>query len=325
MYKDYSYVRGFNYQPGNGSCSYENWMWFDDERVKRELTWGKKAFPKINTIRLWLSYDAWLRSDNSFMNHVEKALCICNELGLKVIPVLFNRWHNAFCDNGGLYAEKLLPGSDMYDRFFFKDYVKDICGRYRDDNRILLWDLCNEPFSFNKPFEKMLPVVQADIAFLTDVSEFVSSIGVIHDVGISIHGSINKEMMEAVNRISTVFLIHPYLQWTPDAEEFEQRCSAVLQHLDWQVDFAKKNDKGILVTESCWGSIDDERFAENIQKSLIEYTNRNIGFLAHALCHSEVADLHAPKYGPILSDLGQFNFLDQNGKIRPCLEVFNEF
>ena len=55
--KDYAWVRGFNYQPGGGSCSYENWMWFDGERFARELDWGKAAFPGMNALRLLLRPD----------------------------------------------------------------------------------------------------------------------------------------------------------------------------------------------------------------------------------------------------------------------------
>lgn len=325
MVKNYSHVRGFNYQPGYGSCSYENWMWFDARQMKQELEWGKSAFPNLNTIRLWLSWDAYLREPVAFLANFEKALELCDSLGIQVIPVLFNRWHNAFCDNGGIYAQRLLPGSQMYSRYFFQPYLEAICTPYKNDSRVLLWDLCNEPFSYNKSFDKMRPVVKAEIDWITDMSDCMCSIGVSQDVGISIHGSTNREMMEAVAPISTVFLIHPYLQWTADAEEYDARCRAVIEHLDWQVCFAKEQSKGILVTECCWGSIDDDVFADNIRRSLTEYTKRGLGFVAHALCHSEVADLHAPKYGPILADMGQFNFLDQNGRLRPGLEVFNSF
>ena len=322
---DFSRVRGFNYQPGYGSTSYENWMWFDGDAVRRELGWGKKAFPGINTIRLWLSWDAYVRNPQAFTQHFEEALQICESYGLRVIACLFNRWHNAFCDNGGVYLEKLIPGSQQYDRWFFRPYLEDVCAAHRSDPRILVWDLCNEPFSHDMPFSQARATVDCEVSWLKDMFACLREIGVEQHIGTSIHGAVNREMMEAVDCVSTVFMIHPYLQWTPDARAFAERCRKVIDHLDWQVGYAAARSKPVFVTECCWGSIDSRRFAENIRATLTEYRKRNLGFVAHALCCSGVADLHPPRLGPILQDLGQFNFLDENGNIRPGLEVFNEF
>lgn len=49
---DFSPVRGFNYQPGEGSTSLENWIHFDPAPWKRDLRRGKTYFPKMNTVRL---------------------------------------------------------------------------------------------------------------------------------------------------------------------------------------------------------------------------------------------------------------------------------
>lgn len=325
MSTKYGQVRGFNYQPSYASCSYEAWLWFDKETFRRELTWGKKGFPGINTVRFWLSWDAYIRAPKAFCEHLEDVLSICESLGLRAICCLFNRWHNAFCDNGGIYMERLLPGTQMYDPHFFEQYLRDVCTPHKDDPRVLIWDMCNEPYSFDCSFNEARPVERCTTAWMSDMSRLLQEIGVSQDVGISIHGSTSREMMELVEPMSTVFMIHPYLQWKPDAKVYAKLCQDVIEHLDWQVAYAESKGKGILVTECCWGSIDEEVFADNIVRTLTEYTKRNLGFVAHALAHSEVADLHAPKYGPILSDMGQFNFLDQHGNVRPGLEVFNQF
>ena len=320
-----SAVRGFNYQPGYASNSYEAWRWFDQEAFSRELEWGKTAFPRINTIRLWLSWDAYIRVPDEFLKHFEEALEICHKLGLKVIACLFNRWHNTFCDNGGIFMERLLPGTIQHDDLFYRKYLLDVCGTHKDDERILIWDLCNEPYSFNCSFEEARPVVDSLTAWLTDMRACLDEIGVSQYIGISIHGAPNKEMLELVEPISSVLLVHPYLQRQPNVKAYERSCQRVIEHLDWQKQFAASVDKPLLVTECCWGSIDDEVFAENIRATLTEYQKRNIGFIAHALVHSEVADLHTPDRGGIQHDMGQFNFLDENGHIRPGLEILNAF
>ena len=322
---DYSKVRGFNYQPGGGSCSYENWMWFDEERFEREIGWGKAAFPRINTIRLWLSWDAYVRGREAFCRRFDKALEICDGHGLRVVACLFNRWHNAFCDNGGVFLERLLPGSQLYDRWFFRSYLEDVCGTHRGDDRVLVWDLCNEPYSHDMPFESCRPLVDCETAWLKDMEYVLRGIGVSQPVGFSQHGGLSRAMMEEADKVGDIFMIHPYLQWTPDARAFEARCADVLAHLDWQLEFAARRGKPVFVTECCWGSIDSRRFADNIQRTLGAYADRHLGFLAHAMCASYVADLHPPVDGPILQDMGQFNFLDWHGNIRPGLEVFNRY
>ena len=54
---DCSRVRGFNYQPSYGSSALEVWQGFDAGTVDLELGRGKKYFPGINAIRLWLSWN----------------------------------------------------------------------------------------------------------------------------------------------------------------------------------------------------------------------------------------------------------------------------
>ena len=321
---DYSLMRGFNYQPSYASSSYEAWRWFDEDVFRRELGFGKKHFPRINTVRLWLSHDAYLRDREGFLDHFEKALGICDELNLRVIACLFNRWHNHFCDNGGIFMEKLFPATEMYDPDFYKPFLRDVCLPHREDTRILIWDLCNEPFSFDCDYTEVPYLMDALNGWLKSMSAYLSELCVTQDVGVSLHGSLNPLLMEMVEPYSTVLMVHPYLQRIPNEKAYRRFCQQVIGHLDTQKAFANAVHKPLIVTECCWGSIDDEVFAENIRATLTEYVKRGIGFVAHALMESDVADLHAPT-GPIKQDMGQFNFLDKEGNIRPGLQVFNDF
>lgn len=76
----YSEVRGFNYQPSYGSTSFENWINFDPEIIELELRRGKEFFPVMNTVRLWLSWAAFVRNPQKFMADFEKALAICDRV-----------------------------------------------------------------------------------------------------------------------------------------------------------------------------------------------------------------------------------------------------
>jgi endo-1,4-beta-mannosidase len=143
---DFSAIRGFNYQPSYGSTSFENWLYFKPEIFELELRRGKQYFPKFNTVRLWLSWDAYVRNPGLNADYFEKALRICDSLDLKVVACLLNRWHNTHVDNGGVYLDNIVPGWGAYRPQFYKEYFDSIVGGHKDDKRILIWDLCNEPF-----------------------------------------------------------------------------------------------------------------------------------------------------------------------------------
>src|SRR3984957_14188919 len=89
LYRD---MRGFNYQPSYGSSGFELWQEFDLTTIDTELTQGKKFFPKIGAIRLWLSWDSYIRNPKLFEQRFDSALQCTARHGLLVMPVLFNRW-----------------------------------------------------------------------------------------------------------------------------------------------------------------------------------------------------------------------------------------
>src|SRR5690554_2175551 len=87
-----SHVRGFNYQPSWGATGPEIWLSFDAERYRAELRRGLELFPGFNTVRIWLSYQAYIEAPRACVTHVQEAIQICSDLGLLVMPVLFTRW-----------------------------------------------------------------------------------------------------------------------------------------------------------------------------------------------------------------------------------------
>lgn len=100
---DCSKIRGFNYQPSYGTNGFELWQKFDGVIIDRELGFGKKYFPKMNAIRLWISWNSFNRNPEKFSGNFEATLKIADKYGLVVMPVLFNRWHDSVLDYGGIY------------------------------------------------------------------------------------------------------------------------------------------------------------------------------------------------------------------------------
>lgn len=104
---DYARVRGFNYQPSYGSHGLETWGdAFDIAVFKRELLLGRTYFPGMNTVRLWLSYDAFIRQPEKMPERFHRVIDLADELGVRFIPTLFNGWHSC-PDFGGISVEML--------------------------------------------------------------------------------------------------------------------------------------------------------------------------------------------------------------------------
>ena len=104
----------------------------------------------MNALRWWLSWDAFHPRPQALRRATSStALRIAGKLGLAVMPVLFNRWHDATLDYGGIYIDHFLPRrAGCRSRGCSTRYLEAIVGGHADDPRILAWDLCNEPFSY---------------------------------------------------------------------------------------------------------------------------------------------------------------------------------
>ncbi len=315
----WSQIRGFNYQPSYGSSGFELWQKFDARVIETELARGKRFFPKMNALRWWQSWDSFLRDPDRYARNFDTTLDLAEEVGCRVMPCLFNRWHDATLDYGGIYVDHFLPGASWVQKpKMFDAFLESLVGRHKDDPRILAWDLCNEPYAYGMPREKMLPqIVEAETAWLKAMHDRCKELGAVAPITVGIHPGVPLELVEP---ISDVLSIHPYFVHNrvnaskPDYEK----------GLDRDVAFARKVGKPLVATDCCWGSLDDKVRVESVRYTLGELKKRGIGWLVDLLHHSLIADAHRPEFGP-LSTPGNMAFIEADGSLRPGHEVFNEF
>jgi len=298
----YKNIRGFNYQPSYEATGYAIWRYFQPEKIDVELGRGKRYFPGINTIRIWLSVDAFVVDPEAFVANFETVLQLLDKYGLKAVPTLFNNWHSV-PDFGGI-SDEMLRRKFVRDgkrgtapNYVFRPYLERIVGEHAKDRRILLWDLCNEPH--NNPHIKLT------LEWLTHTYKTCKSLGATQPIGVSV-----QSQLKDVEAISDVFLIHPY--------------GAASRPLARFVNFARKRGKGLLATEVCMGSLDDQARVRTIVSDLTALKRHGIGFLAHVLHESLVADCHRPQFGVVHSP-GAMHFINMDGSLRPGHEVFNKF
>ena len=313
---NYNYVRGFNYQPSYGSSGLELWRKFDADTIRIEVGRGKKYFPKINAVRFWLSWEAFIREPEIFSRNLEAALVIFAEFGLEVMPVLFNRWHDNVLDYGGVYMDHFMPGNWAYREDLFDRYVSEIVGQHHNDPRIFMWDLCNEPCPWGLQNPDYAEAVKHEYAWLARVRCLAQEVGA--TAPLTIGAFVTLDQLRHWEPLSDVLSIHPYgmASFSPP-EKWEPL-------LDECVTFAREKGKPLLATETCWGALDDDRRVEMIHYTLDQLKKRDIGWLAYVLHHSLVADAHRPEFGPV-GGPGNLAFIDADGTLRPGHEVFNNY
>jgi hypothetical protein len=328
--KRYRDLRGFNYQPSYGSSGFELWQKFDLPTIDSELTQGKAHFPKISAIRLWLSWDSFIRNPKLFEAHLESALQCAASHGLAAMPVLFNRWHDYMLDYGGIYTDHFLLPMEKR-RPLFRPYIDAVVGRHANDDRIFAWDMCNEPVLQGISASWTQNLRDAEYSWLADIYASCKALGAKAPLCIGTDG---MENLKLINPISDIFTIHPYFIHYLENEagklngaiEFDpiELLTKELDRLDRIVEFANQENKPVLASETCWGSMDDKKRVGIVESTLSELKKRDIGWLAYLLHHSLIADAHRAEFGPT-DHAGYMAFIEADGSIRPGHQVFNEF
>ena len=154
---------GLNYIPAN-AINYTA-MWdktsFSPDVIRRELKLMKDM--GMNCVRFVMQYKVYEDDPEYFLKTFETFLSLCDEAGVKAMPIFFDDC--AFGTNRdpvvgrqsepleGWYAWAWSPSpshtmvADPREHPKLERYVKDVMMRHKDDTRIFLWDLYNEPTS----------------------------------------------------------------------------------------------------------------------------------------------------------------------------------
>lgn len=149
---------GCNFIPSTAGNQLEMWQaeTFDIATITRELGWA--ADIGMNTIRVYLHDLLYRDSPGEFLSRLETVVAVAHSRGIAVIPVLFDGvWHpqprlgTQPAPTPRLHNSVWVqsPGSDIfYDNSRWPDlrpYVAGVLTTFKDDPRILAWDLFNEP------------------------------------------------------------------------------------------------------------------------------------------------------------------------------------
>jgi hypothetical protein len=153
---------GCNYVPSNAINQLEMWQeeTFDPARIDEELGWA--ADLGFNTVRVFLHNLLWEQNPQGFLKRIDTFLHIANKHGIRSMLVLFDAVWNPFPKLGVQPVPKhnvhnsgwvQSPGYDVLNdpsRYEgLKDYVQGVVSHFAHDERVLIWDLFNEPDNMN--------------------------------------------------------------------------------------------------------------------------------------------------------------------------------
>jgi hypothetical protein len=149
-------IRGVNYVPSNAVNATQMWLEFDAETIDRELALAEEL--ALNSLRVFIQYLAYEDDPVALLDRFETFLELAGQHGLSVMPVLFD---DCWLDEpiSGEQAPEPRPGvhnpywqrspgrrrMDLAFRPALRRYVEDLLGRFGRDQRIIAWDLYNEP------------------------------------------------------------------------------------------------------------------------------------------------------------------------------------
>jgi hypothetical protein len=171
-YKQQGWLRGCNFIPSTAINQLEMWQAesFDTATINRELGWAESI--GLNAMRVFLHHLAWQTDTAGFKSRVDQYLAIASKHHIRTIFVLFDDCWNPTYKTGkqpdpkpGIHNSGWVrdPGDLLYSdstlSVVLEKYVKDVLHHFANDNRIVMWDLYNEPGNSNYG-NKSLPLLE---------------------------------------------------------------------------------------------------------------------------------------------------------------------
>jgi Cellulase (glycosyl hydrolase family 5) len=157
-YATQRWLVGCNFAPSTAINQLEMWQadTFDAETIDRELGWAKSL--GFNTVRVFLHELPWQEDRDAFFERVDKFLEIAARHDIRPMVVFFDgvwdpdpqsgpqrRPRTGVHNSGWVQSPGRVVLADHKKQDSLQPYVTDVLKRYANDERILAWDLFNEP------------------------------------------------------------------------------------------------------------------------------------------------------------------------------------
>ena len=179
-YAQQPWLVGANYIPATAINELEMWQadTWDPARIDKELGWAEGI--GMNTMRVFLHDLLWDQDSAGFRERIDQFLTIADRHHIRPMFVLFDSCWDPFPQLGRQRAPKpgvhnsgwvQSPGAKalqdpaQYTRL--EAYVTGVVGRFAKDQRILAWDIWNEPDNDNTPaYVKLEPKNKVELVLM---------------------------------------------------------------------------------------------------------------------------------------------------------------
>ncbi|MBJ3783575.1 cellulase family glycosylhydrolase [Devosia sediminis] len=160
-YAKLPWLVGANFVPSTASNQLEMWQAdsFAPDVIERELGWA--ADIGMNTMRVFLHDLLWAADRDGFRGRIERYLDLAHGKGISTMLVLFDSVWNPDVALGpqpeprpGVHNSQWVqgPGRALADRGQWarlEDYVGGVVSAFGRDERVIVWDVWNEPSNLN--------------------------------------------------------------------------------------------------------------------------------------------------------------------------------
>ncbi len=162
-YQDKGWLVGCNFSPSTAINQLEMWQadTFDPATIDRELGWAQQL--GFNSVRVFLHHLLWEQDAKGFLQRVDQFLEIADRHRIGVMFVLLDSCWDPFPKTGRQRAPKphlhnsgwvQSPGLEILKNparhAELKGYIQGVIGHCRNDRRVQVWDLFNEPDNVNR-------------------------------------------------------------------------------------------------------------------------------------------------------------------------------
>jgi hypothetical protein len=171
---------GCNFNPSTAINQLEMWQadTFDLATIDRELSWAEDL--GFTSVRVFLHNLLWKQDRDGFLDRMDQFLAIAEKHHIGVMFVLLDAVWDPFPKSGKQRPPKphlhnsgwvQSPGREILEdparHDELKPYIQGVIRRFRDDRRVQVWDLFNEPDNTNgSSYGKQEPPKKPELALM---------------------------------------------------------------------------------------------------------------------------------------------------------------
>lgn len=220
-YDTQPWLVGCNYMPANAINQLEMWQAdsFDIKTIKKELDWAEEL--GFNTLRVYLHDLVWQQDPQGLYKRMGELLTECDRRDMNVLFVFFDDCHRPdpvsgkqppcvkeFHNSGWVKS----PATELLVRYHegkateeeqhrLKGYIQETMRHFKDDERVLAWELYNEPgrSAGNK-----------SVTLLMDAWEWAREVAPSQPICSTAEGSLGQIYVDIARANSDVISFHCY-------------------------------------------------------------------------------------------------------------------